>query len=250
LLNDVSEKEVGLSYVIKKSWAVYCQQIKSITVLMIMVYAPVGIIHYIAAQYILKNPYIGIPIAIMEMFFWIIGGVGSVFIVDNALRKDSVEMGVGAAVNKAFTRSGRYAITSLLAGLIIFGFCLLFVIPAIFPIINYIFIMQVVALRGLRTKSALKYSKSLVKGRWWKILWINFVIFLIFFITYLGFGFLSMLLPKIFGIIINLILNVFQSGFFTVAITVLFLKLEAINMIAEKEENEVESLSQEDSSNQ
>lgn len=243
MLDDINEREFELSDVIKNGWLVYCQQFKTIVVLMLIVSLPISIIDYVVPEHILKLNYVEYSKTILELFLSIIGELGIIFLVDNALKKESVQMGWSGAINKALTRFGTCAITSLLAGLIILGFCLLFVIPAIIPIVNYIFIMQVVALRGLRTKSALKYSKSLVKGRWWKIFWINLVLFLMIMVISSLLGYLSSVLPKVFKIAIDAVDNILEGGF-TVAITILFLNLEYIGVKDKKDENQVEPLSQ------
>lgn len=243
MLDDISQKEFGLSDVIKNGWLVFCQEFKTIAVLMLIASLPISIINYAVPEHISKLNYVEFSITIVELFLSIIGELGIILLVDNALKKESVQMRWGEAINKALTRFGTCAITSLLAGLIILGFCLLFVIPAIIPIVNYSFIMQVVALRGLRTKSALKYSKSLVKGRWWKIFWINLVLFLMIMVISLLLRYLSIVLPKVFKIAIDVVDNILEGGF-TVAITILFLNLEYIGVKDKKDEKEVEPLCQ------
>jgi hypothetical protein len=240
LLDHINQREFGLSDVIKNGWSVFCQQFKTIAILMLIVSLPVSIINYVMPEHILKLNYVEYSITIVELFLSIIGELGIIFLVDNVLKKEPVQMGWGDAINKSLTRFGTCAITSLLAGLIILGFCLLFVIPAIIPIVNYIFIMQVVALRGLRTKNALKYSRSLVKGRWWKIFWINLVLFLMVMVISSLLEYVSIVLPKVFKIAIYAVSNIVEGGF-TVATTILFLNLEYMSV---KDENEVELLYQ------
>lgn len=61
--------------------------------------------------------------------------------------------------------------TSLLAGIIIFGGTLLFIIPGIIFSVWYMFSTYAVILDGKKGREALRMSKSLVTGRWWRILW-------------------------------------------------------------------------------
>jgi hypothetical protein len=62
-------------------------------------------------------------------------------------------------------------ITSLLVGFIVFGGTLLFLIPGIIFSVWYAFIINTVLFENKQGMEALDASKTLVIGRWWKILW-------------------------------------------------------------------------------
>lgn len=80
-----------------------------------------------------------------------------------------------------------FAITFVFGLIIAFGLVVL-IIPAIIFGIWYQFSVFLVLDKGLRVKDALKKSKLMVKGKFWKLLWIN-----------LGFG--------IFGLLASILLS-------------------------------------------
>jgi hypothetical protein len=61
--------------------------------------------------------------------------------------------------------------TSLLTGLVIFGGTVLFIVPGIIFSVWYVFSTYAVILDNKKGGVALKFSKSLVIGRWWRMVW-------------------------------------------------------------------------------
>lgn len=229
MLNDSSEREFSLSDVMVKGWSVYCQQFKSIAVLLLIAYLPINIINGIIPKSILELNYVMIPVIIVSSFLTLTGYAGTIVLAENAIRNDNIKINWRLAISKALTRFGSCAITSLFAGLIIIGLSLLLVIPGIIWLVYYTFTLQFVVLRGMRGKAALNCSKSLVKGRWWKVFWINLIMILISMVFGFGHECLSPLLPKALSIIIATGLDIVNIGFSTVVTTTLFLNLDSIS---------------------
>lgn len=99
---------------------------------------------------------------------------------------------------------------SILSGLAIFGGFILFIIPGIIFSIWFVFVMYSVVLDNQDSTSALGYSKSLVKGRWWATLWRIVVPTAIFLVgTYL--------LQTPFAIILNVNNSIFVVAIATIA---------------------------------
>lgn len=76
----------------------------------------------------------------------------------------------GDAMRETFRRYPRVLGTLALGGLIIFGLTLLLVVPGIIWNVYYLFAMYVAVITSLSGKKALDYSKSLVKGAFWRTL--------------------------------------------------------------------------------
>lgn len=83
---------------------------------------------------------------------------------------------VGEILSEAIRRWPRYLWTSFLVGLIILGLCFLFIVPGLIWSVYYLFVPYVVAVTSLSGKKALDYSKSLVKGAFWRTIGYFFVI--------------------------------------------------------------------------
>lgn len=62
-------------------------------------------------------------------------------------------------------------IASVLAGLVILGGFILLIIPGIIFSVWFTFVIYAVLLDGQKSTAALRYSKKLVQGRWWGVLW-------------------------------------------------------------------------------
>ena len=136
------------------------------------------------------------------------------------------------ALKHAVTRMPAGIITAFLATLIVLGMTLLLIVPGIMWSVYYTFIFFVVSLRGKAGMAALGYSKSLVKGSWWKIFFTLVVIALtvavVSVLSNLAFGFTLQVLPKSpwFNFITFFLQQIFNA-FSYVSYAVLFLNLES-----------------------
>ena len=76
---------------------------------------------------------------------------------------------VWESIKHALLTWDKAILTSLLAAIILIGLFILLIIPGIIYQTYYSFILFAVILKGKKYKKALDYSKSLVKGRWWRV---------------------------------------------------------------------------------
>ena len=230
MLKVIQEREFSLSDVIAKGWLVYSQYFKSIVMITLIVYIPINIILYIVAGYMNNFKDFMNVIKILEGLFGVIAMMGIAVVVDHGIQNnDDLPISWRAALSKAVSRWGSCLTTSILGGVIIMGLTLLLIMPGIIWSIYYIFIIQIVALRELGGKTALNYSKALVKGRWWKIFGIVFLLALINGVIGLGIGYLSTFLPSSISIITDTLIDII-AAFYTVATTILFLNLDYVSV--------------------
>ena len=134
------------------------------------------------------------------------------------------------AIKLAWSKWGRAFTTQLLTSLIILGFSLLLIIPGFIYSIYYIFVLDAVALRDKDGMEALKYSKTLIEGQWWRIFWISMGIGIIYSIFN---GLITFLLGKVsanpyFAIVPNAI-TLYVASIFGVVSTVLFLNIDFVH---------------------
>jgi len=104
----------------------------------------------------------------------VVAVVGVAWIVECAVLGNSTTW--KNALRHGLSRLASGVGTIPLAGLIMGGLSLLFIVPGVIWIVYYTFIQYVVALRGMGDKKALDYSKNLVKGRWWRVAGVTFLI--------------------------------------------------------------------------
>lgn len=88
-----------------------------------------------------------------------------------------------------FRKIGRYFLISLVVGLIIFLGLILLIIPAIIFGVWYSFTTWLVLDKGMGVKEALKTSKSMVSGKFWKVLGRSFVFSMFGFIVSIALSF-------------------------------------------------------------
>ncbi|MBP2652742.1 MAG: hypothetical protein H6Q73_311 [Firmicutes bacterium] len=240
MFDDIKERELGLGDIIKDGWAVYSQQITAIILITLLVYLPMNIAGYFYAEYITRNPDLSIA-NIVELFLGIfvlviiafIAQMAIVLIVEHAIKNDKSELNWMTALRQAFFRLGSLVGSSFLGGLIIVGLTLFLVIPGIIWSIYYTFVLQVVVLRDVGGKKALDYSKSLVKGRWWRVFWKLLAVGIIYAVIASILGAAENFLPECGGIITDTCASL-AYAFYNVASTVLFLNLEYINLTQER----------------
>lgn len=154
---------------------------------------------------------------------------------------DNQAISLPEAVKYAASRLGSALATSVLAGLIILGLSLLLIVPGIVYSTYYAFALYAVALRDRTQLGALKYSKTLVEGQWWRVFGISLGIGVIYVVVN---GAITFLLSKIsndpyFSVVPGAI-SLALGAFFGVANVVLFLNNDFVyqRRLAHRKERE------------
>ena len=111
-----------------------------------------------------------------NLFSYLIFSVATLSVIKYAERiVTQREISFAEALAEGLNRWPRYLWAGFLGGLIIVGLCVL-IIPGLIWAVYYMFLPYVVSVTSLSGKKALDYSKSLVKGRFWRTLGYFFVI--------------------------------------------------------------------------
>jgi hypothetical protein len=172
--HDIYSTRYDLGRVIALGWELYRKHFGSILPIVLVVYIPINIglsfvpVDYLIEEYGLRgfNMYMKI-IQLTEFFFGVLATMALARLIEASLAGQPVTW--QQALRHSFSRWGASIGTGLLAGLIIVGLCLLLIVPGIIWGLYYSLFLYVVALRGLSGKKALDYSKSIVKGQWWRV---------------------------------------------------------------------------------
>ena len=153
-------------------------------------------------------------------------------ILTKAMPLATYEISLSSISKKIFPRLGDVIITGLMLFVFLVGLTTLLIIPGIIYSVYWTFTTLVVLFKDKSGKAALDYSKSLVKGRWWKVLGCIMLVsllvgipsvFLQLFVT----SYLQQMLSNFF---LNLVLTTvidFISTLGIVAFVVLYLTLES-----------------------
>ena len=169
--------------------------------------------------------WIGILAIIALSFVDIYVTIICILLIQKTINKEKIDL------NKIASASKKYIwpvlLTSLMATIFLIPFYII-IIPGIIFSIYWIFISETIVVNDKRYIEALKYSRQLVKGRWWNVLGNTLLITLIF-IAFLLFLYLptEALMGTIFGIetITDTILDI-VSIFVSIFFAVYFFKLK------------------------
>ncbi len=172
--HDIYSTRYDLGRVITLGWELFREHFASILPIVLIVYIPINIglsfvpVDYLIEEYGLRGftMYMRI-IQLTEFFFGVVATLALATLIEAALAGQPITW--QQALRHALSRWGASIGTGLLAGLIIVGLCFLLIVPGIIWGLYYSLFVYVVALRGLSGKNALNYSKSILKGQWWRV---------------------------------------------------------------------------------
>jgi hypothetical protein len=166
-------------------------------------------------------------IQLLEIVIGVLAALGIAKIVSERLEGRST--GLRGALLHAFQRWLPGIWTGLL-GLIIAGLLLLaLIVPGVIWMGYYSFASAVTSLRDCGGKRALDYSKSLVRGRWWAVVWRLLALSGLAMIPIVAIEVAVAFAPTSAGLsLVTYVLTDLFFAFVSVGATVLFLNLEAI----------------------
>lgn len=232
----VNEGKLGLGRIISLGWGEYVRCFMSILPVILIVYIPINIglsfvpVDSMIEQYGLRG--FRMYMKIIQLSEFLIGVLATMAI---ARMVEAGFLGRPCSWREAFrhalSRWGAAIGTGLLGGLIIVGMFLLLIVPGIIWSLYYTFFVIVVALRGLSGKAALDYSKSLVKGQWWRVFGYMLVINLLAFLAgaVVAVPFLFMPETRVINIVSDTLTDI-VSALFLVMTTVFFLNNDAMKV--------------------
>ena len=162
----------------------------------------------------------------LENLIGIIASMAIAYVVKSKI--DGKTVSVGEALKKSLSKWSAAIGANLLAYIFLLGLALLLIIPGIIYYVYWSFVVYVVILQDKSGKSALDYSKTIVKGRWWKVAGYSLVFSLLSLIVGIITGALYLLLPGNF--LTNMVTGTFidvVSSFFTVVFIIFFINFDS-----------------------
>jgi len=178
---DIKTSKFGVGEIIRKGWQVYWANLTNILLAVLCVYIPINIIiSFIPNGEIGSTPYKlrDNVSALIEGLFGIIVWIAIAYIAEKGIQGENI--GWTKALKHGFSRWGSAIGTIIMASVIMLALMLLLIVPGIIQAVYYSFIVYVVALRSIGGKAALDYSKNLVKGQWWRVAGISWLIFILY----------------------------------------------------------------------
>jgi hypothetical protein len=225
------ERMIGAWELVIFTWRMFAKEWLSIVVLSVLVSVPINLILMATdkgGEESLRDAVRGFRHAqSLETLIGVIAALGIAKIVGERLEGRRISL--GRALIHALSRWIPGVWTSFLEGLIIGLLCLALIVPGLIWAGYYTFSNIVVSLRGRSGKSALDYSKSLVRGRWWKIVGRTLALAAAALLPVVAIQTGAAMLPESQGLTLATeVLTDLCTSFLTVGCTVLFLNVEAV----------------------
>jgi len=221
---------MGIKSVLGCGWRVVVENWRSLAVICVLIYLPLGFLDALV-DFGVDEFAVGIG-KVAGFFLDLAGMVAVAILTSKAL--DGEAAGAKDVLRSSFRKIPAAFIASFVAGIIVMLLMLLLIVPGVIWAVYYTFILQAVALRDMRGKQALDYSKSLVTGRWLDVFGTALVVGIVtsvpVFATFLALLALSIIVPaggKVFmGVSYTLLYIVML--YYIICMTVYFLNLERL----------------------
>jgi len=242
MTQDIFQKEYSIRQMLAASWQLFKEHFLQITIIILIVYIPINVLmsffpidfDAIIQQNNLRGLRTSIQVyQLLESFVGIIATMAIAYLIKNALEGKSVDY--KTALKASLSRWLPAIGTNILLGIFLIGLLLLFIIPGLIYSVFWGFAIYAVILNNKAGKEALNYSKSIVKGRWWKTFWYFIVFtFLMFLMAFAAGGVLGFLPDRgVFVIISDTLIDV-VFAFFTVVFTIFFINFDHTKIVAKE----------------
>ncbi|QQG46128.1 MAG: hypothetical protein HYY55_04175 [Candidatus Niyogibacteria bacterium] len=242
---EIYNKEYTIGKILSESWKKFKENFQLILLITLVVYIPVNIILAFIPIDALMEQWgtlrgFKIYMKVIQIFEGLIGIIASMAIAYIIKSKiDGQTISFGQALKKSMSRWPAAIGTNILFGIFLLGLTLLLIIPGIIYYVYWSFVLYIVVLQDKSGKSALDYSKAIVKGRWWKVAGYSLVFGLLGLIVGVIAGVPYWFLPDNFAtsIATDTLIDVVYS-FFTVVSIIFFINFDSTKKeFAVKEQN-------------
>ncbi|PIS40798.1 MAG: hypothetical protein COT26_01430 [Candidatus Kerfeldbacteria bacterium CG08_land_8_20_14_0_20_43_14] len=206
-MSDLTSRQLPLGDLFRHAWEIFSKNFQSIALLTIIINLPLNLISALFASRAASSASVaGVSagalgiMAILSALLGVIIPLGIVFIIQSGLNGQRVDY--QAALRTAFQNWRAGVVTSFLMAILLILLAILLIVPAVIFGVFWAFAIYAVVDEKLSGMAALKQSKGVVQGRWWKVLG-NLIAF--------GFvaGIASWVVNRIFGLLPS---NVFISA--------------------------------------
>ena len=173
----------SLKEAFSQAWGVFSSRFTDFLIVTLVIYLPINAaLTFVPAGDDLEGFSQFMRVAnLLEFFVGIIATIAVVSIAKAALDNAPISWreGFARAFHLYFPALGTQAIMSLM----LLGLFILLIIPGIIFAVYWGFALLVVVFREQKYMDALRYSKSLVRGRWWNVFGVILLITVLAFIT-------------------------------------------------------------------
>ncbi len=236
MVHEIFRRELSIPEMLAHSWKLFKGNFKLVLFVTLLVYVPINIIiEFIPFDSLIqKDPIAGIKlylraIQFLESFIGILATLAVAFAIKSRLSGRKVDF--KASMKKAVSRWLPAIGTGILMRVFLLGLFLLLIVPGVIYSIYWTFALYAVVLHDKTWKAALDYSKSVVKGRWWKVFGYSLVFVIISSLVVIVFAIPTWFLPDDFllNILSTTLIDVVAS-FFIVLGAVFFINFDSTKL--------------------
>ncbi len=231
--SESSSPKVSIGGILSDSWKVFQGRFQDIAIAALAVSVPVNVILAFLPQQDPEAGFVDVYAIGAAVGFALLAGLaGTIAVLATMLIAEKAQQGENvtweAALRHGLSRWFASFWTNLLAGIMLVGLFLLLIVPGAIFAVYWSFVMAAVGLRSMEGMAAIRYSKSLVKGRWWKTFGYLIVFGLLGALCGGIVGGLFGMFPvsRVTQIVSNSVVSLI-AAFFNVVSTIFFLRFEA-----------------------
>ena len=225
---EIYKKQFSIGKIFSESWKHFTENFQSILMITLIVYIPINmILFFVPGGESLDDMRIYFRvIQLLEAFIGIIATMAIAYVIKAKIDGESIN--TDDALKKALSMWTKVVSTNILLGIFLFGLTLLLVIPGVIYYVYWVFTIYVVLFNGKTGKSAMDYSKGIVKNRWWRVAGYSFAFGILGFIVGITVGIPYWFLPEniITSVVSDTLIDIALS-FFTVISIVFFVNFDA-----------------------
>jgi hypothetical protein len=181
ILSDLQTKKLGLLELLAMGFDLYLRRFQGFLTLFCVTYLPLLIIYQSIVLNPPSNSILQISYSLFSMFLFLI--LGPVYTTALAILTEGYVLGerpqVDVAIRQVLSRILPLTGLNIRFFIIFYLRFLLLIIPGMIYAVNNGYFGLSFILRDQRGKAAFQYSRSLVKGNWWKVFFFNPLIFTI-----------------------------------------------------------------------
>jgi hypothetical protein len=219
-----------LAGVLRESWQLYRTHARHLLTIAVIVYVVAAIVSAILQLTGgLFGSLLGFLVTIVAAFLLTAALVKAV----QDVRDGRVDLSVGQTLSAATPLIGSVAIASILAGIGITIGLFLLIIPGLFLITAWCLIVPTIVLEGAGPFDSFSRSWQLVKGSFWNVFGILFMVFLILFAADIVLALIFGSLPRFLGhFLISVVGGTLIAPFIAVVTTQMYFRLSGVAVSA------------------
>jgi len=232
---DLYSKNYSFWDLFSKTSEIFRNNFKYLLLISLIIYLPLNIILEYVSQFILSEDFTLKEFSnytklagFLQSVLWVIAEIFIIFLVKWYI--DGKEETFNGYLKNSFSFWWKGALANIYYSIMVWLLLILLIVPWIIFAFYWIFFLQILVLKDKKV-NYLKYSKELVKWKWWNIFWNIIVLYLILIVFSIWLWIIQGIYPFLDNLYANILVGYlldFINIFILIFITLKFLNLDGI----------------------